>query len=142
MYTGPAGTEVADPPVRLPEFLDSFTDRSAFTSICQRDLSAGLVQMGELIRKAIGSPCVDAMLADVKKSAGLQVDCVVEDLVGATSLEIKSCEADVSARPCWRLDVDPVTCTMYQNLKLVVQRDALPDPMVTTRMSCVLAPEP
>jgi hypothetical protein len=149
-YMGATGmVEVADPATRLMDLLDAFWNKApddppvnpAFTKICQQDLSVGLVQTGELFRKAIGSPCVDALLADAKpKTTGLQVDCVVEDLVGASAIEIKSCEADLTARPCWRLESDPATCTGFQNLRLVVQRDVAPDPTATTRMRCLVEP--
>src|SRR5205814_1242229 len=113
-----------DPATRLKNLLDAFVDHTAFTSICEQNFSAGLTQMGEVLRRAIGSPCVEAQLADAKpKTAGLQVDCVVEDLIGASAIEIKACDADLSARPCWRLEADPATCVGFQNLKLVVQRD-------------------
>jgi hypothetical protein len=140
-YTGPFGVEVADPAVRLKGFLDGFPDRSALTSICERDLSGGLVQVAEVFRRSIGSPCVEAMLADAKPdTAGLQADCVVEDLVGASAIEIPSCEANLSARPCWRLEPDAATCTGFLNLKLVVQREAAPDPATVTRMRCAVEP--
>jgi hypothetical protein len=140
-YMGPMNVEVADPGVRLKSLIDEFPDRSALTTICQRDLLAGLAQLGDLFRKAIGSPCVTAELADAKpKAEGLQVDCVVEDVIGASAIEIASCEADLAARPCWRLEADPATCTTGLNLKMVVQRDAAPDPASTTRMRCAVAP--
>jgi hypothetical protein len=140
-YAGPIGNEVADPAVRLQGFLDGFPDRSAFTSICQRDLSGGLVQLAEVFRRAIGSPCVEATLADVRPgTAGLQADCIVEDLIGASAIEIASCEEDLTARPCWRLEADAATCQGFLNLKLVVQRDAPPDPTAVTRMRCAVEP--
>jgi hypothetical protein len=140
-YSGPAGLEVADPAVRLRGFLDGFPDRSAFTSICERDLSGGLVRVAEVFRRSIGSPCVETVLADAKPgTGGFQADCVVEDLIGASAIEIEACEANLSARPCWRLEPDPATCTGFLNLKLVVQRGAAPDPATVTRMRCAVEP--
>ncbi len=139
-YVGPTGTEVADPAIRLGSFLDGFQGRSGLTSICERNLSTGLVQLAEVFRKAIGSPCVEAQPADADpETTGLQTDCVVEDVVGANVIEIESCERDPSARPCWRLEADPALCTASLNLKLVVQRDAAPDPTAITRMRCTVA---
>jgi hypothetical protein len=141
MYTGQNGVEVADPAARLEAFLGGFPNRSAPTTICQTALSSGLVQFAELFRKSLGSPCVEAQIADVKPDvAGLQADCLVEDLVGASAIEIAACEANPSARPCWRLEADPAMCTSFSNLKLVVQRDAAPDPATVTRMRCTIAP--
>jgi hypothetical protein len=139
-YAGPVGTEVADPAIRLKSFLDGFQGRSGLTSICERDLSTGLVQLAEVFRKALGSPCVDAELADANpETAGLQANCVVEDVVGANAIEIESCERNLTARPCWRLEADPALCTELLNLKLVVQRDAALDPTAVTRMRCTVA---
>jgi hypothetical protein len=141
-YTGPIGVEVADPAVRLKGFLDGFPERSAFTSICERDLSGGLVQVAEVFRRSIGSPCVETPLADARPgTAGLQASCIVEDLIGASAIEIPSCEANLSARPCWRLEPDAETCKGFLNLKLVVQRDAAPDPATVTRMQCAVEPQ-
>ncbi len=140
-YTGPNGVEVADPAVRISGFIAGFPDRSAFTSICERDLSGNLVQLAEVFRRSIGSPCVETALADSRPgTAGLQAQCVVEDLVGASAIEIESCESNLSARPCWRLEADPATCKGFLNLKLVVQRDAAPDPATVTRMRCAVEP--
>jgi hypothetical protein len=142
VYTGTTGQEVADPGARLQALLDGFPDRSAFTSICQRDLSAGLGQFGLLFQRAIGTPCVGVPLQDVKpKTDGLQTDCLVEDLVGASAIEIPSCDAKPSARPCWGLETDPTGCAGgFAGLKLVVQRSTAPDPATVTRMRCVVAP--
>ena len=138
-YAGPTGGEVADPGTRLKSLFDEFPDRSARTSICERDLSGGLVQLADLFRQAIGNPCVTAELADAKpKTAGLQADCVVEDVIGASVIEVASCDGNLTARPCWRLEADPATCTSGLHLKLVVQRDAAPDPTASTRMRCVV----
>jgi hypothetical protein len=138
-YTGQINAEVADPAVRIEDFLRGFPDRSALTTICQSALSGGLVQLGELFRRSLGGPCVEAVIADTKpETAGLQADCIVEDLVGASAIEIRSCETNPSARPCWRLEADPAICTSFSNLKLVVQRDAAPDPAAITRMRCTV----
>jgi len=142
-YTGPTGVEVADPAVRLQDLITGFPDRSAFTPVCDRDLSNGLTQLAELFRRAIGSPCIQETLADAKSKTGLQADCVVEDLIGPNAIEIKACDADLSARPCWRLESDAADCsTAFLNLKLVVQREVPPDPTTVTRMRCVVEPPP
>jgi hypothetical protein len=139
-YMSPDGnTQVADPPVRLQSFLEGFEQRSARTPICQRDLSGGLVQLADLFRRAIGSPCVEQPLADVEpRRAGLQPDCLVEDLVGADAIEIDACEERPMARPCWRLEADATGCKGFMNLKLVIQRDTVADPRTITRMRCAV----
>jgi hypothetical protein len=114
-------------------------DRSAFTSICQPNLSGSLVELGELFRKSLGGPCVEGQIADVDTNkAGLQTDCIVEDLLRGSAFEIRSCEASPDARPCWRFETDPVVCPSFGNLKLVVVREAPPDAETVTRMRCTL----
>jgi hypothetical protein len=140
-YQGALGTEVADPAARLRTFLAGFPDRSSFTTICQQDLTVGLVQIAELFRRSLGDPCVLSPLADVDlNAAGLQPDCVVEDLAGASVTVIPPCAASPSARPCWRLEADAATCNGFMNLKLVVDRNVAPVPATTTRMRCLIAP--
>ena len=54
-YQGAGGPEVADPPVRLQFFLDQFPNRSAFTTICQDDISGGLQLVAGLLKTALGT---------------------------------------------------------------------------------------
>ncbi|HEX7838791.1 MAG TPA: hypothetical protein VF469_15045 [Kofleriaceae bacterium] len=60
----PRDPRVADPPIRIKALLDEFPNRSAFTSICQQDLSGGLQQIGALLKTALGDPCIQGVLAD------------------------------------------------------------------------------
>jgi hypothetical protein len=137
-YTGATGAEVADPGVRMQTFLEQFPNRSALTSICQQDLSGGLGVIEQVLRRAIGSSCVSVALRDVDPvQAGLQVDCIVEDVVGAVATRIEPCGATGPAT-CWRLEANPTSCTAADNLELVVTRPAAPDPATVTRMRCLL----
>ncbi|HSK02465.1 MAG TPA: hypothetical protein VK932_14530 [Kofleriaceae bacterium] len=142
-FTSPFGLVVADPAVRLRSFLGGFRDRSAASTICQEDLSGGLREIGNVLLRAMGHPCVEVPLADVDRSTeGLQADCVVEDELGDVRLPIDACEARPDARPCWQLEVDPVACgaSPPPHLELVVQRDTQPHPQTVTRMRCRVAP--
>ena len=137
-FNGAAGPEVADPPVRLQAFLDLFPDRSTTSSICQQDLSGALGQVGQLVATTVGSPCIGVVLADSDSTKpGVQPDCIVEDVVGATATLIKECDAN-NTPTCWRLDTDAVNCTSLDHLKLVVVRSGAPDPATVTRMRCVV----
>jgi hypothetical protein len=107
-------TEVADPPIRIKSFLDQFSERSTFSSICQQDLSGGLQQIGELLRVVLGDPCIEGRLADVDTATpGVQFDCSVSQK--SPDLEAKvlpQCPATVTDRdkPCWHIDLDPARC--------------------------------
>ncbi len=143
MYQGQQGVEAADPAARLRDLLDEFPDRSELATICQPNLSTSLARIGDLFRRSLGTGCVEAPLADVDPgTAGLQVDCVVEDLVGSAATAVASCEASPGARPCWQLETDAAACGSAPppNLKLVVQRAVAPDPATITRMRCLVAP--
>ena len=48
-YFGASGIQVADPGTRLQVFLDQFPNRSTFTTICQQNLSDGLVLIAQLL---------------------------------------------------------------------------------------------
>jgi hypothetical protein len=139
-YTGATGgLEVADPAIRLKSLIDGFPGRSSLTAICQQDLSGGLVQIAELFKSSSEIACVERTVADARPDLdGLQIDCAVEDVIGASVIEIKSCDADVTARPCWQLQPDAAACgsSPPPNLRLVVQRTALPDPATITRVRC------
>jgi len=52
-YTGASGLEVADPPTRLKFFIDQFQNRSSYTTICQQNLTEGLVLVAQLLGAAM-----------------------------------------------------------------------------------------
>ncbi|HWU87564.1 MAG TPA: hypothetical protein VN253_09835 [Kofleriaceae bacterium] len=138
-FQGQQGGQVADPAVRLQAFLDEFPDRSMSSTVCKQDLSAGVKGIGDLIGRVIGSPCVAAQLADAKPDEpGLQVDCVVEDVVGTTATKLEPCDA--GAQPCWKLEADAASCSGPGNLKLAVARSSPPVPETVTRMRCAVEP--
>jgi hypothetical protein len=136
MYQGPAGIEVADPGTRIKTLLDEFPNRAAFSTICQPDLSVALENLGQLVTRSIGTACVLDTLLDVDTATpGLQVDCVVEDVVGANATPVPKCSSP-DTPPCWRLDTDPQGCPAAEHLKLVVVRSGAPDPTTVTNMRC------
>jgi hypothetical protein len=129
--------QVADPPVRLKDFLDQFPQRSTFSSICQQDLSGGLQQVGDLVRGALtGDPCLESKLADVDpKMSGAQYDCTVSavtysDTAVQPVMDLPRCtpEADTATnQPCWHLSADPDSCPQIDHLALRIEgRDHLP----------------
>jgi hypothetical protein len=136
-YQSPTGVEVADPGIRLKTLFDEFPDRSAFSTICTQNLALGLADLGKLVSRAIGTPCVSMPLFDVDpRKPGLQVDCDVEEAIGANgATAIPKCLADETP-PCWRLDIDAATCPDVQNIKLVIVRADAADPATVTNMTC------
>jgi len=135
-YTGGDGmTEVADPAIRLRAFLDAFPNRSTFAPICQRDLSGGLQQIGELLKTVIGDPCIEGKLADADPDKpGPQYDCAVSavtnrGLATQTQTVLPHCEPDSGAasnKPCWRIATDTM-CAAGDHLTLRIEgQDTLP----------------
>lgn len=136
-YVGGDGMpEVADPAIRLRFFLDQFPNRSTFAPICQRDLSGGLQQIGELLKTVIGDPCIEGQLADADPTTpGPQYDCQVSSVTNrnkATQMEtvLSKCEPDSGAaanKPCWRIATDDVLCKKNDHLVLRIEgQDTLP----------------
>jgi hypothetical protein len=132
-YINEAGkAEVADPPIRLRFFLDQFPNRSTFAPICQRDLTGGLQQIGDLLKTVIGNPCIEGDLADVDpRTPGEQFDCsvstVIDEGLGPTNERIlPRCEPDSATpgnAPCWRLVEDRTKCqNTPDGLVLTVQQ--------------------
>jgi hypothetical protein len=116
-YIGGDGkAEVADPPIRLRFFLDQFPNRSTFAPICQRNLSGGLQQIGDLLKTVIGNPCIEGNLADADpKTPQLEPDCSVSTAIdsgsGLTDEQIiPQCGATPTNAACWRLQVDRGKC--------------------------------
>jgi hypothetical protein len=113
---GKPDPEVADPPIRIQFFLDQFPNRSTFVSICQKDLSGGLAQIGDLLKTVIGDPCIEGKLADVDPvTPGAQYDCSVSVVTnqGAANQQetiLPACPPGGSTAPCWRLATDAASC--------------------------------
>jgi hypothetical protein len=135
-YNGANGPEVADPSVRLKELLDQFPNRSTFSTICQQDLSGALIQIAQLLKTVIGSPCIDGKLADVDPmTAGAQYDCSVSDVrnygkANQTETVLPQCNntatpASSTNKPCWSIQVDP-KCGGPGMLTLKIERNEAP----------------
>ncbi len=140
--------EVADPAVRIKQLLDSFPNRSTFSTICQQDLSGGLVLIAQLLKTALGSPCIDGNLADVDPNTpGPQYDCSVSDVVNygqanQTETVLPECNnlttpASSTNTPCWAIETDPM-CSAGMHLTLKIERGTTTPPNNTHVISyCV-----
>lgn len=146
-YQGGNGTEVADPPTRLKFFLDQFPNRSTFTTICQQDLSGGLQLIAQLLKTAIGDPCIEGKLADVDPmTPGEQFECSVSDVSNLRKPNQKeeivpACResgGSYSPTPCWRIATDEVNCTKAPHHVLKIERgNTTPPPETTILANCV-----
>ncbi|HEX7838789.1 MAG TPA: hypothetical protein VF469_15035 [Kofleriaceae bacterium] len=145
------GGQVADPAVRIKAFLDEFPDHSAFASVCQRDLSGPLEQIGDLLKTALGDPCIKGKLADVDPTTpGPQYDCsvsVVTEPGQADQMEqiLPLCtpqDATATNQPCWHLTTDPANCPRSDHLKLAVEGVAVLRRNAHVIVSCTIVPAP
>lgn len=122
--------EVADPPVRMQFFLDQFPNRSTFVSICQKDLSGGLQQIGDLLKTVLGDPCIEGKLADVDPDTpGPQYDCSVsvvtnQGLADQTEEILPKCAATPGGDPCWHLETDAVNCPNSDHFVLKIENES------------------
>jgi hypothetical protein len=147
-YTDSANqTEVADPAVRIKELLDSFPNRSTFSTICQQDLSGGLQLIAQLLKLVIGSPCIDGTLADVDPNTpGPQYDCSVSDVTNfgksnQSETVLPQCNntgtpSSSTNKPCWAIETDPM-CSTMSHLTLKVERSQMPAPDTHVVSYCV-----
>lgn len=116
----------AAPPVRIQKFLSSFPNRNTFTTICNENLSDALVQIAELLKDALGNPCIDKPLADRNPNIdGLQPECSVvdvlnpdednrsEEIIPQCSTIIQAgdtCDPGSVGTPCWCIHPDTMSC--------------------------------
>jgi hypothetical protein len=136
-----SGAGKADPAVRIKGLLDQFPNRNAFTTICNENLADALELIADLLKEAIGNPCINSVLKDVDlETDGLQYECTVSDVVNPgtdTQSEeiIPYCNAadqedldptDTPAStnlPCWHLTEDATNCgNTPTSLSLIVER--------------------
>jgi hypothetical protein len=142
-FQGQIGIEVADPAPRLEAFRAGFGDRGELATVCKADYTDSVTRIGDLLRRSMGSACVEAVLADADPDApGTQPACVVDEVIGAGAALVPACEVAAGARPCWRLEEDPAGCGLSPapHLALRIDRDGAPDPATITKMRCVVAP--
>ena len=132
--TDPDGALVAAAAtVRMRAFLDAFPQRSTWQNICNYDpaindinLSGALVQIATLLKKVIGSPCLEGNLA-------MPLDCRVSDVANLNQdnqeeFPIPSC--DDSGPPCWQTSENRAQCPDTETgLVIEIDRggDAPPD---------------
>ncbi len=122
------GGQNAFPMPRLHHFAQAFPERNVFHSLCNNDLSAGLVRVAELIRRVAGDPCfeTDVDQTDLDPAnPGLQLQCTVSDVTnpgepGETETVLPPCTmadpgtpAAGTRQPCWYVVPDPVKCETY-----------------------------
>jgi hypothetical protein len=116
----------AAPPIRIAEFLRSFANRNSQTSICSATLQDALNDIAELLKLAIGNPCLTKRIADrdltdtcmrdldptpadgLGPATGCQFECSVMDVRNANSDNreeqvIPWCAANGHQTPCWRI---------------------------------------
>ncbi|MCB9561357.1 MAG: VWA domain-containing protein [Kofleriaceae bacterium] len=146
----------ADPAVRMKFLGDQFPNRNAFTTICNEDLTDGLVLIAQLLKEAIGNPCIEGDLVDKDpNTAGVQPDCVVSDVLNPNTAEqvetaLPQCnqaeDNDVNNPPnstnlpCWHLEIDTDACPeTSSNLTLLVERGGASVPTGThVQAHCVV----
>ncbi len=125
------GTANALPAVRISDFLSQFQERNTESSICDGDLSAGLTQIGVLLKNIVVNPCFDNPLADVDPATdGPQYDCTVTEILrtpGKPDEDLRvfqNCGDGVF--PCWRIEEDATHCSFTHtdpHLALVIDRN-------------------
>jgi hypothetical protein len=114
---------VADPGVRLKYFGDQQGVQNTFVSICQNDLSDGLKTVADLLRRIIGTPCIQGDLdtTDIDPAPGTQLNCHVADVrfggtPGVQETSIARCPMDnetsprTDTLPCWWATKNPARC--------------------------------
>jgi len=146
-YNGAMGPEYSDPPIRLKFFLDQFPNRSTFTTICQQNLSDGLVLIAQLLKSVIGDPCIEGDLADVDPNTpGDQYDCSVSDVSNygkpnQVETILPQCNASISNKPCWTIASDPMNCPTTpekpHSFVLKIERSEAPPPETHVIANCV-----
>jgi hypothetical protein len=127
----------ADPAVRLGWFLGQF-GQNVFTSICDVDLSAAMVEIGKLVREVVDNRCLRGEL--VLDASGAP-RCTVEDVrFRGTDREergpaIPRCSSPAAApseAPCWYVEQDPQCSGYPTGLAIEIERGSEPAPPGTS----------
>jgi hypothetical protein len=130
------GAGSAAPGVRLSRFFRQFPDRNTVTTICNENLSDAMVLIGELLKKALGNPCIEGKLKE-------PYDCSVSDVVNSgtpqqTETIVPACATNGNKPPCWEIVADPVACSKAPSLKMEVKRSGTVPAGTVERTQCVV----
>jgi hypothetical protein len=146
---------MAAPAVRLRYFIDQFPNRNTVTSICNTDLSDALTVIAELLKRAIGNPCLEGNIDDrdlAPSQPGLQLDCTVEDVRFPNTSSEKSttlprCKmsgdttVDASSpNPCWWASKDAAKCSgpsETTDVIINIERNGDAPPGTYARINCL-----
>ena len=151
---------VAFPPFRIQAFLEQFPERNSITTICNDQLSDALQDIAQLIRIAVGNPCINRELADRNPNIPLtQPECSVADVENPddeetrveriipastivdplTGLPDASTSCGSGTPPCWGFKRDPVQCPLApDNISIEVFRAGASVPLGTVlEVQCV-----
>jgi hypothetical protein len=141
-FATPAGSDVADPGVRLANFLEAFPGRNALTSICSDDLSNPLQMIGQSAARLMGGACLDTgVLADASPEAGVQPSCEVADIRDSapdTATLLPLCSS--GSPDCYEIIADTAACpASTDHLRVRIHRAATVAEDSWTYVRCQLA---
>jgi hypothetical protein len=143
------GSGTADPGVRVKRFIDAFQDRNTSVTICDNELADALVLIGELLKKAIGNPCIEGNLKNVNPDPTGEplYDCAVSYVTNPgqenqTEEIVPPCTTSGGEPPCWEIIEDPGQCPQAPNLKMNVRPGASVPPNTVERTQCVVQDGP
>jgi hypothetical protein len=112
--------------LRIKAFLDEFPpDKTLAFSICEPDFSQSMQLIGEAIRIALGTLCINQKLLDTDLTTqGVQADCRVVQRIptskdGPIRLEestaMPRCDQSNGQRPCWKVTRSELKCPIKRN---------------------------
>jgi hypothetical protein len=146
--------QVADPAVRLAWFANQFGDQGTFVSICQTDLAGAMTDIARLMRRVIGTPCLEGpvdLTDQYPAMPGVQLDCTVSDVTfpgrpNSTETVLPRCPMldattpDTSHVPCWWTTPDLTACKDTDtHMALKIERGPDGPPIGTHEIArCVL----
>jgi hypothetical protein len=129
------GSQNAFPMPRLLRFQEQFK-HNTFYSLCNNDLRAGLTQVADVIRRAIGNPCFESEVDTTDldpTNPGLQLQCTVSEVANLNqqnqremilptcTMASEGVPSPASPQPCWYVERDATKCEIYPTqLKIVV----------------------
>ena len=142
----------AVPSFRIAGFLRAFANRNSQTSICSATLQDALRNIAELLKLAIGNPCLQRALSDrdprttcdPATGTGCEYECSVMDVRNPNSdnreeTVVESCARNGNTAPCWQLVHNMMQCpTAPNNLAIEVNRGGASPPSGTfLEVQCV-----
>jgi hypothetical protein len=127
---------VADPAVRIAQWVTAFGDRGVFETICHDDgLGTALTAVGKQIGDALKPPCLPD---GIDESTCKFVDHTLDSVGHVVATPLRACASSDDAGPCWFIDPGASLCAGAGRTVAFKRPGPPPTTALSTEATCTM----